>query len=149
MGKYRDMSKQEKLAWLALVIFSAASAYLGWRLFVADLVYGYSFGPKTAQRASYVFTFFLGGYYFIRRKDKSTFADERDRQIALKRLQAGYLSLALMLVFAVTVLGLESYKVFFHSLSRGWVEGVLMLMLMSSIAIHSGVGVVCYWRDRQ
>jgi succinate dehydrogenase/fumarate reductase cytochrome b subunit len=147
--KYKDMSKQEKLAWLALVIFAAASAYLGWRLFVADLIYGHSFGQKTAQRASYAFFSFLVGYYFIKRKDNSAFVDERDKQIALKRIEAGYLSLGLMLVFAVTVVGLESYEVFFNSLSPSWVEGLLMLMLMSSVAIHSMVGVVCYWRDRR
>lgn len=149
MGKYRDMSKQEKLAWLALLLFSTASAYLGWCLFVGDLIYGYGIGSKTGQRASYAFSIFLIGHYLAKRKKDSLFIDERDRRIAAKRGVLAYLSLMLMLILATSLLGFGNYEDFIHARSQAWVSAFLMLMVVASAAIHAAVGVFCYWRDRQ
>ena len=144
-----SMSKQEKLAWLGLVLTLVGCVYLGVHLFLSDYLHISGPGTDTARHGSRALILFLVGYVLIKRNKDSVFADERDSQIKAKRLQAGYTSLALMLLLVATVLGLEGYADFIDSLTAAWMESFVMLMLLASFFISFSVGVFHYWRDRQ
>ena len=143
------MSKQEKLAWLGLVLTLLGCAYLVAHLFLSDYLQIEGPDVDTARHASRAMILFLVGYVLVKRNKDSVFVDERDNQIRSKRLQAGYMSLALMLLFVATVLGLEGYANFVESLTTAWMESFVMLMLFASLSISFSVGVFHYWRDRQ
>lgn len=144
-----SMSKQEKLAWLGLVLTLLGCVYLVAHLFLSEYLKIEGPGVDTARHGSRALILFLVGYVVIKRNKDSIFVDERDRQIKAKRLQAGYTSLALMLLFVATVLGLEEYTNFIDSLTTAWMESFVMLMLLASFSISFAVSVFYYWRDRQ
>ena len=144
-----SMSKQEKLAWMGLVLTLVGCIYLGARLFLSDYLQISEPDVDTARQASRAFILFLVCYVMIKRNKESVFVDERDRQIKTKCLQAGYTSLALMLLLVATVLGLEDYAAFIDSLTTAWMESFVMLMLLASFFISFSVSAFHYWRDRQ
>lgn len=140
-----SMSKQEKKAWVALAVFTVGALYLVWSLFFRGSA------QTSAHDAGDFFLLFWVVYYLVSRKDKALVVDERDRQIAAKSGSAGYFALALM-VFAAAKLVADWWdgaEVFVQSLSMGWVDGFLMLLLVASLAIQSAVSVYYYWRDRR
>ena len=143
------MSKQEKLAWLGLLLTLAGSIYLFMRLLLSEYLQVEAPDVDTARHAWRAMILFLIGYVLAKRNKDSVFVDERDDQIKSKRLQAGYMSLALMLLFVATILGLEDYANFIDSLTTAWMESFVMLMLFASLSISFSVGVFHYWRDRQ
>ena len=145
----KSMSKQEKLAWLGLVLTLMGCIYLIARLFLSHYLQMDAPDEQTARQASRVFMVFLLGYVLVKNRGGSPFEDERDRQILARRLQAGYTSLALMLVLVATVLGLDTYADSIASLTAAWMESFVMLMLLASFCIHFAVGVFHYWCDRR
>ncbi|MEL1263855.1 hypothetical protein AAD027_05630 [Pseudoxanthomonas putridarboris] len=142
------MSKQEKLARLGLAVSLAGCFYLAVHLFPVSVLPIEGPDPDTASTAARLMILFLLAAYFIKRRDASPLADERDRSIEARRANAGYMSLALMIVVCAT-LGLEGYDVFWRSRSPAWLGSGLMFLMFASLVIHSLVGVVHYWRDRR
>lgn len=139
------LGKQEKKAWVALAVFAVGAVYLVWSLFIRQSA------QNSAHDAGEFFIAFWVIYYLVSRKDKTLVADERDRQIAAKSGSAGYLALAVM-VFVVAKLVSDWWggaEVFVHSLSMGWLDGFLMLLIVASLAIQSAVSVYYYWCDRR
>ena len=144
-----SMSKQEKLAWLGLVLTLVGCAYLVARLFLSDYLQMGGPDAQTARHGARVFWVFLVGYVLLKRNKNSIFVDERDHRIKSKRLQAGYTSLALMLLFVATMQGLEADKGVVATRTAAWMESFVMLMLLASFSISFAVGVFHYWRDRR
>ena len=141
-------NKQERIAWLGLIVSLVACAYLATRLFQVN---GLAMGPDddAARIVPRMMAVFLVGVYLIGRRDASPLADERDREIQAKRTHAAYFALALMLTVAGATLGMDAYRSFWESRSVGWLESGLMLMLVASIAVHASVGLFLYRKDRQ
>ena len=139
-------NKQERIAWLGLIVSLVACAYLATHLFQAN---GLAMGPDgyVARIVPRMMAVFLVGVYLIGRRDASPLADERDREIQAKRTHAAYFALALMLTVAGATLGMDAYRSFWESRSVGWLESGLMLV--ASIAVHASVGLFLYRKDRQ
>jgi hypothetical protein len=128
------------------MFFTTAAAFVSWMLFREPSV---AVDQETLRKIPYrFFLLFWVVYYLINRKDKSIVSDERDRLIAARRVEAGYVSLALMMLFTATVAGLDSYRGFVLSRSPEWIEGYVVLLLMISISVSSAAGVMHYLRDR-
>ncbi|WP_411832589.1 hypothetical protein [Pseudoxanthomonas mexicana] len=144
-----EMNKQERIAWLGAALFVPVALYLGWRLFL-DPAGIDGLASTAAQRAgARVFMLFLLGYGWIRWKGAGRFIDERDLRIAARAAVVGYLWLALTLIAAAHVLGLESFQDYVRSRSLAWLEAFLMFGLVSSGAAISCTRAVLYWRDRR
>ena len=144
-GLVESMNKQERIAWLGAAVFSTMSAYLAWHLFAGngealELVRG---------RVGHGFLLFVAGYWWISRRMRGPLVDERDRQIALHALQAGYAGLALALFVTATLVGLDDYHAFARSRSPAWQEIFLVLCIASSLALACWVRLFHYWRDRR
>lgn len=139
------MSKQEASSWLALALCGIGSVYLALRLFTGD---GAGVDGDTARHASRGLIVFVVAWLLLRRRDATPLADERDRAIAARRMQAGYMALLLMLLVGATLLGLDGWRDAIASRPAAWLESMVMLMLLASLTVHSAVGVWHYVRDR-
>lgn len=141
-------SKQERIAWLALIVSLAACAYLGAHLVQAN---GRAMGldGDTARMVPRMMVVFLIGVYLVKRRDASPLADERDREIQAKGTRAAYATLALMMIVVAATLGMDAYQSFWKSRSVAWLESGLMLMLAASVAVHASVALFLYRKDRR
>lgn len=139
------MSKQEASSWLALAPCGIGSVYLPMRLFTGD---GAGVDGDTARNASRGLIVFVVAWLLLRRRDATPLADERDRTIAARRMQAGDMALLLMLLLVATLLGLDGRRDAITARPAAWLESVVMLMLLASLTVHAAVGVWHYARDR-
>lgn len=141
-GDRAPWNRQEKLAVVSLLAFGAGFLWIAWRLFLAGK-------PITGNAASLFFLAFWMGYFFFVYRDKSVFADERDKRIGAVRLKASYLSLlvALMTLFLLLDLGLVRMSPPIYS--TAWTANFILWLITGALTVHAFVGVHLYWRDRR
>lgn len=151
MNPVAQMTRQERIAWLALVVMSPAVLYLAWALFLDPVGRGGDVAPAARLVANYASVVFLGAYWlWIRRRSAGLPVDERDRQIGARAVRGGFLTLGTMVVAAAGVSSLEAAPVlaFTHSRSVAWVATYLMLCVYTSLAVVSAVRAAHYRHDR-
>ena len=142
------MSKSEKRAWIGLVVFAVGALYMAWNLFFRHPA---SQTPDTDPGEFFILLWLI--YWLTTRKDASLPSDERDRKIAARANSVGYCVLALTMFasakFLVDWWGEAQATTFMRSVSLYWLDGYLMLLLVTSLATGSATSVYLYWRGRQ
>ena len=147
-GFFAEMNKQEKLTLLAVFVFALGTMYMGWHLFLTPEAIDDGIVSESARKSGWrFFLLFSIGMFFVRTRDKSIIADERDGKIAAKGLAFGHISLVIILVLAASAISLDIDYV--GSRSSGWVELFLLFAISLSLLSTSIMRIVHYWRDRQ
>jgi len=147
------MTKQERKAWLGLVIVLPVVLYLVWALFLDPLGRSGDVSVMTWRVASYISYVLLGAYYLlIRRLSAGMPIDERDHQIRAQAIGKGLAALVItnVLIFgAVNAMSLEPVRAYVQSRSPQWVAVYLLMGAYVAVVVVSAVRAAHYWRDRQ
>lgn len=136
------MSRNEKMAWLLLVVSGVSVVQIGWRLFSTA-------GAMEKSTGYYFWYLFWVGYFLFIRKDKTLPMDERDRVIQAQGGRAGYVALMLMLLVVSVLVDTGGYRDFVASCTGYWLAEFLLWLIFLSVGLQAMVMVWHYWRDRQ
>jgi len=151
-GLFGAMTRQERKAWLGLVIVLPVVVYLAWALFLDPVGRSGDVSRVAWRMAGYVSYVFLGAYYvLIRRLSAGLPVDERDHLIRAQAIGKGYLTLVIAIVLAlgaVSAMDFGPVRAYVHSRSPQWVAVYLLLGAYVSVVVISAVRAAHYWRDR-